>query len=76
MEVLQLWKRQKGKDATNRSLLGGIERPGTLNRQLIEVVVDMMKKEHCLVQEVGDSSLQAQEIDLIIIDLIITLLIE
>ena len=65
MEVLQLWKRQKGKDATNRSLLSGIERPGTLDRQLIEVVVDMMKKEHCLGQEVGDSSLQTQEIDLL-----------
>ena len=57
MEVLQLWKRQKGKVATNRSLLNGIQQC-TLDRQLIEDVIDMIKQENCLEQEVDDSSLQ------------------
>lgn len=62
IELLQLWKRQKGKNATNHSLLNGIKQC-TLDRQLIEFVVDMMKKENCLEQEVSGSTLQEQKID-------------
>ena len=62
MELLQLWKRQKGKDATNYSLLSGIEQC-TSDRQLIEVVIQENGLEQ---EEGGDSSFllpQAQKID-------------
>ena len=53
VEILQLWIRQKGKDATYRSLLECIWEDSQ-NRQLVEAIISMMKNEND--GEVGDRS--------------------
>ena len=53
IEILHLWMRQKGKDATYRSLLECISE--LKDRQLVEAIVSMVKNDN----EVGGCSLDS-----------------